>query len=77
VENEVAVADWDIHIITNKNTPHPHPIFVIVSALTKTPVRFKDKLMVVCYGSNFSYIFALFLAKYLSIDCLSYSVSEI
>ena len=67
----MAPADWDLQLLDEINIKNiPRIVVVVISILTKIKVKFKGSMMLFCYASNAAYIYALFLTKYLSIDCL-------
>merc|ERR1712013_23232 len=71
VENEALAAptDWELfqERITQQTT---RATLVVVTILTNPVLKFKEKIMLFQYGSNLTFIYALFLSKFLSIDCL-------
>jgi len=71
VENEAVTAPTDWELFKDKIIhPTARTIVVVVTILANFVVKFKDIIMLLQYGSNLSFIYALFLSKYLSIDCL-------
>merc|ERR1719430_1358008 len=71
VENEAVTAPTDWELFKDKFIQQTaRTVVVVVTVLTNFVVKYKDKVMLLKYGSNLSFIYALFLSKYLSIDCL-------
>jgi len=67
----VAPADWDLQLLDNKIIKNiPRIVLVVISILTEIKLKFKGSMMLFCYASNADYIYALFLTKFLSINCL-------
>jgi len=71
VENEAVTAPSDWELFKDKIIQQTvRTVVVVVTILTNFVVKYKDTIMLLKYGSNLSFIYALFLSKYLSIDCL-------
>merc|ERR1719430_1615512 len=70
VENEAVTAPTDWELFKDKIIHQTARIEVVVTILANFVVKYKDTIMLLQYGSNLSFIYALFLSKYLSIDCL-------
>merc|ERR1719435_534269 len=70
VENEAVTAptDWEI-FKENIIQQTARTVVVVITSLNNFVVKYKDTTMLLQYGSNLSFIYALFLSKYLSIDC--------
>merc|ERR1712025_220027 len=72
VENEAVTppVDWELEIFNDRSIKPCRSIIIMISILINAAVKFKEKVMRAQYGSNINFIYALFLTKYLSIDCL-------
>merc|ERR1719430_2012933 len=71
VENEAVTAPTDWELFKDKIIQQTaRTVVVVVTILANFVVKYKDTIMLLQYGNNLSFIYALYISKYLSIDCL-------